>query len=319
MAKLYAINETGEIFQSIKDAARAVGVDPSNLSKTLTGARRTAGGYSLSVANPNEIITGGLGVGVLQPDIAEARAASAVYGMSKKQVEQRAARRRQSAAKVEERRRREKVTPQMRAAREGARAAMVQANELLRKAKRGEIVLPKEIADDLTALGETIGSGKRSAFNASPEAIKGMREATLNQIEKRINDILQRNQEEREAFNARWVRNFTFSNPDDIDEYQDAMKKYFEALAKVREMMPRVNGRSGYGNIYTDMQTDIQYLQSPEDLEELARILTDFAENAQDQSADALQRIYNDWREEALDGVEDEEMEDDESGGFAWR
>lgn len=319
MAK-YAINETGEIFPTIKAAARAVGVDPSNLSKTLTGARRTAGGFSLSIAHDTEISRGSLGVDVLRPDIAESRAAAAVYGMSKRQVEQRAARRSQSVAAAEERRRRERVSPEMRAARAGARAAMVQANELLRKDKRGEIVLPKEVSDDLQALGATIGGGKRSAFNASPEAIKGMRVETLKQIESRINAIMARNQEEREAFNARWARNFTFAHPDDIDEYQDAMKKYFEALGKVREMMPRVNGRSGYGNIYTEMQTDIQYLQSPEDLEELARILTDFAENAQDQSADALQRIYNDWREEALDGIDDEEMEDDdESGGFVWR
>lgn len=42
------INETGEVFKSIADAAKKAGVQPQNVTSVLRGFAKTAGGYTFS-------------------------------------------------------------------------------------------------------------------------------------------------------------------------------------------------------------------------------------------------------------------------------
>lgn len=51
-SKRVYVPQVDQIFNSITDAAKALGVNAANLSKTLTGKRKTAGGFSLVDASP---------------------------------------------------------------------------------------------------------------------------------------------------------------------------------------------------------------------------------------------------------------------------
>ena len=318
MKMLIAINETGMVFPSISAAARYAGVDPSNVGKVLRGSRSSAGGYTFSYANPEDLATGATGADVLRADIATARAETAKLRWSESRRRRESERRKKTAAAAEAKRRAARPSSELVQARQTVRAAMVSINSALNAGTK----YSKQTQEDLQSLAEAIGSGKRRLFNTDAAHLRGKSETEINQILKRLQDIMQREaqhaQKKREEFNTTWSTNFTLQPGQNIDDYQDALKKYFEAIGKVREMMPRVNGRSGYGNIYTDLQQDLQYL-TPEQVEDLADILERFAADQQNADADTLQMIYEDWREEALDGIEEDEEEYQDFGaGWGW-
>ena len=310
MARLIVNLNTGDIYGSISEAARATGADAGNISKVVSGSRRTAGGYTFAAIDPEKLEDTDLRA-VKRSKLAgqtkaqQKRATQARQKSRQKVRQQERARKKAAAAAERQRRRTEpKSTTE---ARRAARASALKANEML---KQKEEKLSRAGARSLEDLARQMGATREGRFKTT--GITGTEEA-MKQMSERIKQILAEDEQKKKEEAARWQDIYRLKSAEQGEEMRQSMNNLADAFASLRQLFGRTDGRSQYKSIFTDIQKDAEHM-TPEQIQEVADLINNFVNGTKKPDEDELMKIYTDWATET--GVYDEEDDDEEDDEF---
>lgn len=307
MARLIVNLNTGDIYGSISEAARATGADAGNISKVVSGTRRTAGGYTFAAIDPEKIQDTDLRAvkrsKLAGQTAAQKKRATQARQKSRQKVKQQE-RQRKKAAAAAERQRRKTEPKSTTEARRAARAAALQANQMLKQKDQ----MSRAGARSLEDLARQMGQTKQGKFKTT--GITGTEEA-MKQMAERIKQIIAEDEQKKKEEAARWQDIYRLKTQQQGEEMRQAMNDLADAFASLRQLFGRTDGRSQYKSIFTDIQKDAEHM-TPEQVQEVADLINGYINGTQKPDEDELMRIYTDWATET--GVyadEDEDEEDD--------
>lgn len=292
------IPETGNIFPTIAEAARSVGVDPSNAGKVLRGQRGTAGGYSFQrVAKAPT-----------QREITK-MAQQAASKLNKRQAARVQQSRQRSQQRVQQQRQQSKParrTAEQRQQIKRAHAALVEANNMIRNAKRGGT--GKMAQKDLQALAEQMGASKQGLFKTKTKDIEQYTD--LTQLMQRIETIKQQEAARRAQYDINYAQQYSLQSVQEVKQKHDALDALSRAYEKLREVKDRSSGKFSYKDIYSDMVRDVQELDA-ERIMDLANRLEKWLDNERDADQDGLDQVYQQWQAETEGESDDDDGDDD--------
>lgn len=286
---------TGQLYRTIAEAARAAGVDASNIGKNLRGARKSAGGYvfrrveQAPTAAEYEKLLGQSRAG-LTPQEVRARKKSR-------------ARSEQRAAATPPKPRRPAATPETRAAREKARAAMIKANAAARKAKKaGDMALYDKIRKAAEKSGLT---SKTGLFDTRRASLADIDVEALRDLGRAARDAAA-GDEQAYIYQTR----YGLASIEEAQEKKAGLDAMAEAMGKMRDMKKRVDGTRAYGEVYTELQVDASSLTN-EELLELAKQIEEMTEELREGLRDDMNRTIEDWwsdqeKEDAREDIKEE-------------
>lgn len=284
------IPETGNLFPTIAEAARSVGVDPSNAGKALRGQRKSAGGYTFQTvsAAPSQ-------------SALRKMAKAAAKAMTPAQQQRRQAQRKRSQQRVAERQRSAQParrTAEQRERIQRAHAALVEANDMIRDARRGAKGNKATVAD-LEALAEQMGASKRGLFRTDTKSIEQYPD--LDQLMQRIKTIT-----EQKAYTYR--DKYSLQDVEDAKRKESVLDKLQETYGRLREAAERASGRFDYDTVVYDTTiSDVKELDVDQ-IQLLVDKLNDWLDNARDITQSGLDDIMQQWQRE----VEGEDDDDDD-------
>lgn len=292
------IADTGNIYPSISAAARAVGVDPSNARKAVLGQRKSAGGYIFvkvdAVPQQKEITK-------LMQQVNER--------LSDTQRQRRAAQRQHSMQKVQSKRRSQPARRRTASERERIQqvhAALVEANNMIRAAKRGGTGATTR--KDLEALAEQFGASKQGLFRTGKKDIEQYQE--IEQLMARLQAIKDQDAARREQRAVNYAQQYNLQSTADAKRKQDALDDLSRVYGKLREAASRASGDLRYVQIYEDMINDVKEL-TPEQIKSLADKLDDWLDNTREKTQAGLDDIMEQWQME-VEGAQDDDDDDDD-------
>lgn len=298
--------ETGMIYPSLSAAARATGVDPSNAGKVLRGKRQSAGGYSF--ANVSETAT--------QREITKI-AKAREEKLSTKQKERRKASRQKSQQRVLQERKKKspaRRTAEQRQTIDRAHAALVEANDMIRRAKRGGTgAIARK---DLEALAEQMGASKQGMFRTGKKDIEQYTD--LDQLLQRIETIKQQEEARKAQYDINYAQQYGLRSTEEAKRKHDALDALSRAYGKLRETANRASGRFSYKTIYGDMIRDVQDLDADQ-IMDLANRLDEWLDEDRQHDQDQLDQIYEQWQREIEGGGDDDDGDDDEPTYISYR
>lgn len=294
------IADTGNIYPSIAAAAKAVGVDPSNARKAVRGQRKSAGGYTfVEVA-----------AAPLQKEITKL-AKKVAESLTPKQQQRRAQQRQRSMQRVQDRRRSEQPARRRTAAEreriQQIHAALVEANDMIRRAKRGGTgAITRK---DLEALAEQVGASKQGMFKTRTKDIQQYQE--IEQIIARIQAIKEQDAARREQQAVSYAQQYSLKTTADAKRKQNALDDLSRVYGRLREASSRASGDLRYVQIYEDMINDVKELE-PEQIKLLVDKLNEFLDNTKEQTQAALDKIIEQWQME-VEGEDGDDDDDDDT------
>lgn len=296
------IPETGNIFPTIAEAARSVGVDSSNAGKVLRGQRGTAGGYSFQrVAKAPT-----------QREITK-MAQQAASKLNKRQAARVQQSRQRSQQRVQQQRQQSKParrTAEQRQQIKRAHAALVEANNMIRNAKRGGT--GKMAQKDLQALAEQMGASKQGLFKTKTKDIEQYTD--LTQLMQRIETIKQQEEARRAQYDINYAQQYSLQSIQEAKQKHDALDALSRAYEKLREVKDRSSGKFSYKDIYSDMVRDVQDLDA-ERIMDLANRLDEWLDNERDADQDGLDQVYHQWQAET-EGADYDDSDDDDAPDY---
>lgn len=288
------IPETGNIFPTIAEAARSVGVDPSNAGKALRGQRKSAGGYTFQTVSA-----------VPSQSALRKMAKAAAKAMTPAQQQRRAAQRQRSQQRVAARQRSAQParrTAEQRERIQRAHAALVEANDMIREAKRGNDKGKKAIVADLEALAEQMGASKRGLFRTDTKSIEQYPD--LDQLLQRVKTI-----SEQKAYTYR--DKYSLQDVEDAKRKESVLDKLQETYGRLREAAERASGRFDYDTVVYDATiSDVKELDVDQ-IQLLVDKLNDWLDNARDITQSGLDDIMQQWQRE-VEGEDDDDDGDDD-------
>lgn len=275
------VPQTGTIYPSISAAAKALGVDASNIGKVVRGARVSAGGYNFQRVDPSASAQ------TLQ-DIGEAL-------------------REQSTPKQRERMRRtreknvSRLSPEERQRRKEKRAAakelhkvLVGANKAIKELEKKGVAGLSDAVTELENLKSIIGKTKTGAFDTSLKNLTKLNVGEINAAIKAANKQAER-LEKTDAENLKKRRaavalQFGVSQ-EELKKYDDALPILWELLALARQQQGNGYDRS----LYEAVVDAVQYGEDAEDLKNtLEKIKEEYQASMEDETgvdlSDVLQR-----------------------------
>ena len=300
------IPETGMVYPTISAAAQAVGVDPSNAGKVLRGKRSSAGGYSFRSVSATPT----------QKEITKT-AREIQQKLTPKQQQRREQSRQRSRQRVQERIQKNRPARRTAAEREKIKQAhkiLVEANELIRQAKKGGT--GQVMKTDLLSLAQQVGASKQGLFKTAETDISKYQ--NLDQLLQRIQQIKAQETERRKMYDANYAQQYGLGSMAEAAAKHDALDALARAYEKLREVKDRSSGKFSYRDIYTDMVRDVQDLD-PEEIMDLADRLDEWLESDREKDQDALDQIYQEWQSEIEGGGDfDGEYDDEDPDYINW-
>lgn len=286
---------TGQLYSTIAEAARAAGVDASNIGKNLRGSRKSAGGYVFrrveQAPTPAEY----------EKLLGQSRA-----GLTPQEVRARKksrARSEQRAAATPPKPRRPAATPETRAAREKARAAMIKANAAARKAKKaGDMALYDKIRQAAAKSGQV---SKTGLFDTRRGSLADIDADALRDLGRAAREAAS-GDEQAYIYQTR----YGLASIEEAQEKKAGLDAMAEAMGKMRDMKKRVDGTRAYGEVYTELQIDANELTN-EELLELAKRIEEMTEELREGLREDMNRTIEDWwsdqeKEDARQDIKEE-------------
>lgn len=253
MAKRYNIlvTQTGIIYPSINAAAKALGVDPSNIGKALSGKRKSAGGYNFARIDPSASPS-------TVTQIQEATEQSLSASQKKRQTKLRAQTKVKKAARDKAR---------------GQAARMLQgtlkeANRLMQEYQIAGLSGVSSVIPELEQLQKLIGTKKGGGFNASfknlakfnLKELQALNAAITKQINRKgfkdLKDAAKKKQ------GVAWQLGISV---EELDKYADALP----ALWHILDMAANVQGKNYDRSLYYAVQKAMQGGIDPLDLQNI--------------------------------------------------
>lgn len=253
MAKRYNIlvTQTGIIYPSINAAAKALGVDPSNIGKALSGKRKSAGGYNFARIDPSASPS-------TVTQIQEATEQSLSASQKKRQTKLRAQTKIKKAARDKAR---------------GQAARMLQgtlkeANRLMQEYQSAGLSGVSNVIPELEQLQKMIGTKKGGGFNASFKNLAKFNLKELQALNAAITKQLNRKGFKDLKDAAKKKQGVAYQlgiYAEELDNYAKAIP----ALWHILQMAENVQGKGYDRSLYHAAQAAMQNQMDPEELRAL--------------------------------------------------
>lgn len=255
MANVY-VPQTGEIYPSAAAAARALGVDQSNISKVLRGVRPSAGGYNFFKVDPS----------ISKASLKQINE-TVDTGLTEKQKRRKAQRRQASRAKARANRAAQKA--RNKAARE-LHTTLVEANSLWKEYRKRGLEGISGIIPELEALKNMVGENKRGFFNADTKHLKELDlsteqlQSTMESVKKQINRKGFRDIQDQENAKDAIALQFGISK-EELDNYTAMLPTLWHII----ELARLKQGEDYNNSVYDEAKSAIQEGVDPEQLKEI--------------------------------------------------
>lgn len=264
------VPQTGSIYPSAAAAARALGVDPSNVGKALRGSRKSAGGYNFVAVTPD-----------IAPDTLRQINEYVDQSLSPRQKRQQAKRRRAGRSRLSPE---EKAAQKARAsAARALQGTLRDANKLLEEYRRQGLDAVSGVVPELEKLKDIIGRNRKGGFNAaaknlaqfSEREIRALSEALQRQMNRKgFKDIEAANSKKQAV-----AYQLGLSSPEELDNYSEVLPSLWHVLDLARQTQGRGYDRSLYNAVSEAMQAEM-------DPEELKNVLDQMAEDHEEYIAE---------------------------------
>ena len=243
--------QTGDIYPSISAAAKALGVDPSNIGKALRGARTSAGGYNFSRVTAD-----------IAPETVRFIREATEQSISQRQKKRQTRLREQTKAK--------------KAARDKARgqaARMLQstlqeASKLMADYQKAGLSGVSNVIPELEQLQKLIGTKKGGGFNASFKNLAKFGIKELQALQAAITKQINRKGFKDLQDAAKKKQGVAYQlgvSTEELDKYADSLP----ALWHILEMAENVQGKGYDRSLYSAVQDAMQGGIDPEDLQQI--------------------------------------------------
>lgn len=270
--KIFVV-ETNRMYDSIAEAARALGVDPSNARKAALGKRPSVGGYHLAaVTNAAEITAARDRVEALPAD--------------------------RERDKIERARKRKLV--------EAVHDIMIDVNKRARNAKREKVEDP--ILQRLLEHADYYGSNKTGGYQTSRQHL---RQLSAEELENFV-ELTEKTKREYAdyLYNPESASRNLASIAAQFGTNEEQMKKYWHIIPAIFEMFRQANvAEWKYNDIAAEIYDAVQADADPDDLRDYVIDLTNYYRGNRKEDLDAILEKWSttrstwsaDWEE-----VEDE-------------
>lgn len=310
--------ETGRVYETAAEAARAAGVGASGISKVLSGKQRAAKGYHfLRVEEAPE--KAALTQIRRQTTKAQTKAQRERYAAARKAASaakrqrDRAAKQEAKAAGKPKRQRRPAAPPELREARAKLREAMIRANRIAEAAKRsGEKRMEGYVQQiqDLAGSRAGIPNKRTGLFLTSPEAVADItyNEADAYQMIAEINAIEAQYTQQIQSIDAALEAQYRLRAGEGAQKRQ-ALKHFGQSMGLLRELANRTGGKGKYKSLVYDVVVDAAQDATPEQIEQIAQAIEDYVNQAAEYNADVINDIMQDWAAEVYGEVDQDAEE----------
>lgn len=258
------IVETGKMYETIAAAARAVGVDASNVRKVVRGIgkRSSVGGFHFAeVSNPAQIQAARERVAAQPVDKARAR--------------------------VERAQKRKLV--------DAVHDIMVDINKRARNAKKENMLETDPILQRLMQHADYYGYNKTGGYQTSKQHL---REFTVEQLQNLVDLVEKTKQEYADyLYNPEGAKRNLASIADQFAIPQEDMKKYWHIIPAIFELFRQANtGEWNYENIKKGLQADIvEAMQGDADPKDLRDFVLDLTNYYKGNTSADLDEILDKW------------------------
>lgn len=274
--------DTGQIFGSIAAAARAVGVDPSNVGKVIRGQRKAAGGYRF--ASVPEGTTSG------EVKQMQKRILNSMDAATPERQRERQARQRQRAETV--------YQAQLR----GTHESVKYANEIIKTYKREKVYSLSDRLSDLVELGDYIGLTSAGYLRESQKNLRELFPTAeelpdLAQLHNRLVELSRAAEEDLELAKQRkkdLADQLGISNAE-MSTYMPVMHEFFDILD--------IAGKDksvGSKTIYREVTDSIERGVSRGDIRKLFRKVKTWFKNPK-KKLEKLDKILAQWVKQTLE------------------
>lgn len=315
--------ETGRVYETAAEAARAVGVGSSGISKVLSGKQRAAKGYHfLRVEEAPE--KAALTQIRRQTTRAQTQAQRERYAAARKAASaakrqrDRAAKQAAKEAAKPKRHRRPAASPELREARAQLRDAMIRANKLAEAAQRsGEKRLQGYVDRIKAAAAQTGKARKRSGlFGTSPQDVAAITatESDAYQMIAEISAIEQQYQQQIQGTNAALEAQYGL-RPGEGAAKRHALQKFGRSMGMLRELAKRSGGEGKYKQVYELMTQGDAQAATAEQIEQIAQAIMDYVDSAREYERAEIDAIMDAWRSEVYSSGDDEDDDGSHRGG----
>ena len=239
--KIFVI-ETNKMYDTIAEAARAVGVDPANARKVVRGLRASAGGFHFAEISSAE------------------QKAAAVRAVEVAPVDR-------ARKRLEAQRKRKLV--------EAVHDIMVDINKRARNAKKENMLDTDPIMQQLLAHADRYGYNKTGGYQTSRTHL---RELTVTELENFI-ELTERTKKEYadRLYDPENAKRNLASLALQFGVNEEQMKNYWHVLPAIFEMFRQANvAQWQYQDIEDEIYDAIQAGADPEDLRDYVLDLTNF-------------------------------------------
>ena len=269
--------EEGKIYESVRAAAKALGVDPSNLRAALAGRRKSAGGYHFATTTKPE-----LAAKSIEKKRAELHEEQITKRISKQRRAQAAAQRKNLISNVKDK--------------------LQAVNQMMKAAKKenlleGNVTLQKMLSHT-SHYGRTRSGGYYTSTSYLSQFTNEELSNLLNLIEGDQDEAIEREYYEQKSNRGRSLASFATEwglSKKQAAEYQDLVPYLYDLIRKMQ-----FNSSMKYSylleRIYTSMQKGIPHDQ----LERVLAELTAIAEQTSEKSVGDITRKYLNKRQVAL-------------------
>lgn len=284
------VPETGETYPSIAAAARELGVDSGNISKVLSGKRKTAGGFHF-IRGERPGKWGGAGgsdawPGGFYPDVPErGPELPESPGIPEPEPEP------------------EPEIPEADVLRDQIKEQIDEANKLIEEARKRK---REGFLDDLNDLhdfaADILGETGDNLIDDQSDVLDDMDLDELRQLHKMLSEKLSKARED-------------VKNADDrLSGYADAfgvstheMEQYEDLIPEINRTLDRATGRTGT-NLWYAIKDAIARGVDPEDLRDLLQKVNDYFDNPEKDKE--LKEILKEWEDSVYHGESDDEDDD---------
>lgn len=249
--KIFVV-ETNRMYDSIAEAARALGVDPSNARKAALGKRPSVGGYHLAaVTNAVEITAARERVEALPAD--------------------------RERDKIERARKRKLV--------EAVHDIMIDVNKRARNAKREKVEDP--ILQRLLEHADYYGSNKTGGYQTSRQHL---RQLSAEELENFV-ELTEKTKREYAdyLYNPESASRNLASIATQFGTNEEQMKKYWHIIPAIFEMFRQANvAEWKYSDIAAEIYDAVQSDADPDDLRDYVIDLTNYYRGNRKEDLDAI-------------------------------
>ena len=310
--------ETGRVYETAAEAARAAGVGASGISKVLSGKQRATKGYHfLRVEEAPE--KAALTQIRRQTTKAQTKAQRERYAAARKAASaakrqrDRAAKQAAIAAAKPKRQRRPAAPPELREARAKLREALIRANRIAEAVQRsGEKRMEGYVQQirDLAGARAGIPNRRTGLFLTSPQAVADITytEADAYQMIAEINAIEGQYTQQIQSIDAALEAQYRLRAGEGAQKRQ-ALQYFGRSMGLLRELANRTGGKGKYKAIVYDVVVEAAQDATPEQIEQIAQAIEDYVNMAAEYNADVINDIMQDWVAEVYGEVDQDAEE----------